>query len=126
MNDFIDAVGLCTDPMCGVAVEHPADHRGPFKTGPLVAASKARQEAERMSDDDEAALPCAEDVADKEPRWRAPTEQAVLVETEIDAASALKLAAIRLRDAEIERQAAGKAYAEALEAFNRAVAPVVK
>jgi hypothetical protein len=36
----------------------------------------------------------------------------------------LEAAAIRLRDAELEQRAAGKAYREALEAFNRFVAPV--
>ena len=37
---------------------------------------------------------------------------------------ALKSAAIRLRDAEIEVRAAQKAYGDALQAFNRFVAPV--
>lgn len=36
----------------------------------------------------------------------------------------LKAAAIRLRDAELAKQKAGKEYAEALDAFNRFVAPV--
>jgi hypothetical protein len=36
----------------------------------------------------------------------------------------LEAAAIRLRDAELERRAAGKAYNDALEAFNRFVAPL--
>lgn len=37
---------------------------------------------------------------------------------------ALAAAAVRLRDAELEKRAAGRAYAEALEAFNRHAAPV--
>lgn len=39
-------------------------------------------------------------------------------------AADLESAAIRLRDAELEKQAAGKAYGEALKAFNEFVAPV--
>lgn len=38
--------------------------------------------------------------------------------------SRLEAAAIRLRDAELAKIAAGKEYAEALDAFNRFVAPV--
>ena len=48
----------------------------------------------------------------------------VHTETRNRLAADLESAAIRLRDAELEKQAAGKAYGEALKAFNEFVAPV--
>jgi len=52
------------------------------------------------------------------------SSEAYRVARRTELTDALEIAAVRLRDAELEKRAAGKAYAEALEAFNRFVAPV--
>lgn len=80
-----------------------------------------------MSDDEEGALPLPECPPDKPERWRSVEDMRSAVAVRIDKrdplVDALEAAAIRLRDAELEKQAAGKAYAEALDAFNKFVAP---
>jgi hypothetical protein len=93
-------------------------------------------------DDHEAALDdLPEDAEDKPKRWKTPRPGLAAAAAEVDRAieanaeavyredrafvvAQLELAAIRLRDAELEKASAVKQYQEALNAFNKFVAPV--
>lgn len=78
-------------------------------------------------DHDEGAIDLAEDPPDKEPRWREVRGERLAAERRAERnalADELETAAIALRDAELALQRARASYGDALQAFNKFVAPV--
>lgn len=77
----------------------------------------ADEHAARVTNDSGAAIEAKLESGEIQPTRAGSIERDLLV-------SALELAAIRLRDAELEVRAAQAGYRSALDAFNRCVAPV--